>query len=46
MKLRRLAQKVMPAKAVIDVPLALAIVGLGILIIITPSWVPGLTPPM
>jgi predicted metal-binding membrane protein len=41
-----LAQKLMPAKAVIDVPLALAIVGLGILIIITPSWVPGLTPPM
>jgi predicted metal-binding membrane protein len=41
-----LAQKVVPAKAAIDVPLALAIVGLGVLIVIAPSWVPGLTPPM
>jgi predicted metal-binding membrane protein len=41
-----LAQKLLPAKAVIDVPLALAIVGFGILIIITPSSVPGLIPPM
>ena len=41
-----LAQKLTPARAVIDVPLALAIVGLGLLIVITPSWVPGLTPPM
>jgi predicted metal-binding membrane protein len=41
-----LAQKLLPAKAAIDVPLALAIVGLGILIIIAPSSVPGLTPPM
>jgi len=40
------AQKLLPAKAVIDVPLALAIVGLGVLIIIAPSAVPGLTPPM
>ena len=40
------AQKLLPAKAAIDVPLALAIVGLGILIIIAPSSVPGLTPPM
>jgi predicted metal-binding membrane protein len=39
-----LAQKVLPAKAAIDVPLALAIVGLGILLIIAPSSVPGLTP--
>jgi hypothetical protein len=30
----------------IDVPLALAIVGLGILIVIAPSSVPGLTPPV
>jgi hypothetical protein len=28
------------------VPLALAIIGLGILIIIAPSSIPGLTPPM
>jgi predicted metal-binding membrane protein len=41
-----LAQKLLPAKAAIDVPLALAIAGLGILIIIAPASVPGLTPPM
>jgi predicted metal-binding membrane protein len=41
-----LAQKLLPAKAAIDVPLALAIVGLGILIIIAPSSIPGLMPPM
>jgi predicted metal-binding membrane protein len=41
-----LAQKLLPAKAAIDVPLALAITGLGIWIIIAPSSVPGLTPPM
>jgi predicted metal-binding membrane protein len=41
-----LAQKLRPATAAIDVPLALAIVALGILIVIAPSSVPGLTPPM
>jgi predicted metal-binding membrane protein len=41
-----LAQKLLPAKAAIDMPLALAIVGLGILIVIAPSSVPGLTPSM
>jgi predicted metal-binding membrane protein len=41
-----LAQKLLPAKAAIDVPLALAIVGLGILIIIAPLSIPGLTPAM
>lgn len=41
-----LAQKLLPAKAAIDVTLALAIVGLGIPIILAPSSVPGLTPPM
>ena len=41
-----LAQKLLPAKAAIDVPLAVAIVGLGLLIVIAPSSVPGLTPPM
>ena len=40
------AQKLLPAKAAMDVPLAVAIVGLGILIIIAPSSIPGLTPPM
>jgi len=37
-----LGQKLLPAKAAIDVPLALAIVGLGILIVTAPSHVPGL----
>jgi len=37
-----LAQKLLPAKAALDVPLALAIVGLGILIVAAPSYVPGL----
>ena len=40
------AQKLLPAKAAIDVPLGLAIIGLGVLILIAPSLVPGLTPPM
>jgi predicted metal-binding membrane protein len=39
-------QKLLPAKAAIDVPLALAIAGLGLVIVIAPSQVPGLTPPM
>jgi predicted metal-binding membrane protein len=33
-------------RAALDVPLALAIVAFGILIIVDPSSVPGLTPPM
>src|SRR5829696_592030 len=41
-----LGQKLLPANASIDVPLALAIIGLGILIVIAPSSVPGLMPPM
>jgi predicted metal-binding membrane protein len=41
-----LAQKLLPAKAAVDVPLALAIVGLGVLIVMAPSSVPGLMPPM
>jgi predicted metal-binding membrane protein len=41
-----LAQKLLPAKAAIDVPVALAIIGLGIVIVIAPSSVPGLMPPM
>jgi predicted metal-binding membrane protein len=41
-----LAQKLLPVKAAIEVPLALAIVGLGVLIVIAPSSVPGLTPAM
>jgi hypothetical protein len=37
-----LAQKLLPAKTAIDLSLALALAGLGILIVITPSLVPGL----
>ena len=40
------AQKLVPGKAALDVPLALAIVGLGVLIIIAPTSVPGLMPSM
>jgi predicted metal-binding membrane protein len=40
------AQKFLPPRAAIDVPAALAITGLGILIIVLPAAVPGLTPPM
>jgi predicted metal-binding membrane protein len=41
-----LAQKLLPPRAAIDVPLALAIIALGILIAVAPSSVPGLTPLM
>jgi predicted metal-binding membrane protein len=41
-----LAQKLLPPRAAVDVPVALVIVALGILIAVAPSWVPGLTPPM
>ncbi len=41
-----LAQKLLPAKAAIDLPLALAIVGLGLLIVVAALSVPGFTPPM
>jgi predicted metal-binding membrane protein len=39
-----LAQKLWPAKPAVDVPLALVLVGLGILIIVAPASIPGLTP--
>lgn len=38
-------QKLLPARAAIDVPLALALIGLGLVIVIAPSLIPGLTPP-
>jgi predicted metal-binding membrane protein len=41
-----LAQKLLPPRAAIDMPVGLAIVGLGILIVLAPSSVPGLTPSM
>jgi predicted metal-binding membrane protein len=40
------AQKLLPARAAIDVPVALAIVGFGILILVAPSSVPGFMPAM
>jgi predicted metal-binding membrane protein len=38
-----LAQKLLPSRAAIDFPLALAIVGFGILIVLAPEAVPALT---
>jgi predicted metal-binding membrane protein len=38
------AQKLLPARAIVDVLLALAIVGLGVVILAAPSSVPGLVP--
>jgi predicted metal-binding membrane protein len=40
--LATVAQKLLPPKATIDMPLALAIVGFGLLIIVSPSSIPGL----
>jgi predicted metal-binding membrane protein len=39
------AQKLLPPRAAIDVPVAVAIVALGIAVIVAPSWVPGLVQP-
>ena len=41
-----LDQKLLPPKAAVDVPVALAIAGLGVLIVLAPATVPGLMPPM
>jgi predicted metal-binding membrane protein len=41
-----LAQKFLPGKAAVDVPLALAILGFGFWIVLTPSSIPGLVPAM
>jgi predicted metal-binding membrane protein len=41
-----LMQKLLPPKAALDVPVAMAIAGLGLLIVIAPTSVPGLTPSM
>jgi predicted metal-binding membrane protein len=40
------AQKLLPPRAAIDVPLALAIVGFGVWIVLAPASAPGLTPAM
>jgi predicted metal-binding membrane protein len=41
-----IAQKLVRPRAVIDVPLALAIIAFGVLIIVVPASVPGLVPSM
>jgi predicted metal-binding membrane protein len=41
-----LGQKLLPPRASVDVPVALAIVSFGILIVVAPSSVPGLVLPM
>jgi len=41
-----LAQKLLPPRAAVDVPVALAIIGLGIAILVAPSSMPGLMPSM
>ena len=41
-----LAQKLLPPIPAVDTLLALAITGLGILIVVNPASVPGLAPPM
>ncbi|HET7016574.1 MAG TPA: DUF2182 domain-containing protein [Streptosporangiaceae bacterium] len=38
------AQKLLPAKIAIDVPLALVLIGFGVLIVVAPAFVPGLMP--
>jgi predicted metal-binding membrane protein len=40
------AQKLLPPRAALDVPLALAILAFGVLIIVDASLVPGLALPM
>jgi len=41
-----LAHKLLPAETAIDLPLRIAVAGLGVMIVITPALVPGLSPPM
>jgi hypothetical protein len=36
---------VLAARAAIDIPLALALIGFGLVIVIEPSLIPGLMPP-
>jgi predicted metal-binding membrane protein len=41
-----IAQKLLPPRALVDVPIALAIVSLGVAILVAPSHLPGLLPTM
>ena len=40
------AQKLLPPRAALDVPVALAVLALGILLIVSPASVPAYTPMM
>jgi hypothetical protein len=40
------SQKLLRPRVLVDVALALGIVGLGVLIMVAPASVPGLAPPM
>ena len=40
------AQKLVPPRRAIDLTVALAIIALGVLIVVAPTWVPGLLPQM
>jgi predicted metal-binding membrane protein len=39
------AQKLLPAKVAIDIPLALALIGFGLVVLTEPALIPGLMPP-
>jgi predicted metal-binding membrane protein len=39
------AQKLLPPRTAVDVPLALALIGFGLVIVLEPSLIPGLMPP-
>jgi predicted metal-binding membrane protein len=41
-----LVQKILPPRAVVDAPLAVTIIAVGILAVVAPSSIPGLTPAM
>jgi predicted metal-binding membrane protein len=41
-----LAQKLLPPRALVDVPLALTIIAVGVLVVVSPSSIPGLTTTM
>jgi predicted metal-binding membrane protein len=41
-----LAQKLLPPRVVVDVPVAVAILGFGVTILVAPSFIPGLMPSM
>jgi predicted metal-binding membrane protein len=41
-----LAQKLLPPRGFIDAPLAVTIIAFGVLVIVSPSSIPGLTPTM